>query len=81
LDPESTIDSVALYYLLFEVCSAENKLVANDPEPPFRFRSNEGRLSGVVLPLSSRIRLSAFRPERPVLTPRHHVSFMAKSSQ
>lgn len=35
-----------------------------DPEPPFRFRSNEGQLFGVMLPLSSRNRLSAFRPKR-----------------
>ena len=37
-----------------------------DPEPPFRFRSNEGRLFGVVLPPRSRNRRSAFRPERTV---------------
>jgi len=30
------------------------------------FEANEGQLSGVVLPLSSRNRLSAFRPLLPV---------------
>ncbi len=37
-----------------------------NPSRPFRFRSNEGRLSGVVLPLSSRNRQCAFRPLRSV---------------
>ena len=39
-------------------------ITAIDAELRLWFRSDEGRLSGVVLPLCSRNRLSAFRPKR-----------------